>query len=95
MLALKPVLVHKEQFQHFGDIMEDYSCIVSQEQVINLNTYEQYFSWKIGNQTYPIHWINHVDQKCTTSQKDWEDVISKAKTQYTTIVECLFVDLGT
>lgn len=49
----------KDQFQHFLDIVEDYSHTISHEWVPDMNTQDEFLSFRIADHTYLTHWLQN------------------------------------
>lgn len=57
--------------------MDDYSCIVQQDWVVDASTGQELLSFKIGGNSYPVHWVNYeIGAKGAVNCTNWVTVIS-------------------
>lgn len=76
----------KENLQQFCDVVEDYIHTINNAWVTNLNTDDEYLSFKIGlrigHPTYPTHYVGRANgSKQFVSQDNFFHIISLVKGQ--------------
>lgn len=77
----------KLYFQHFCDIIEDYTHTVSHQWMTDLNTGSETLSFRIGDHPYAMHWVNEEGRKQTVRKEDFAKVIEKVRSECTIAAE--------
>lgn len=70
----------KEHFQHFSNIVPDYSHKMQQDWVTDLNIGEQFLLVRIESHSYPTHPLNfEMSSKSAITQEIFDVIVSHVK----------------